>query len=226
MNQNINEDNVKSKTLSQEELMKTQVLNLKDVEAAIKYEKRTSKKPAIILAFLGFFAILLGTSFPFVNSMLTKKNTEVKTTRKIEKKKILNTESNLNCTYSSLNNYDGTDTNLNIQLSFNNDKLVRVIKNYTINPTEGSPLGPTTIINYINGYQPFLQQTIKGYQITVYQVNSGLVVTSSVDLKNFNLETFPELYKNNIATNVEYLYETDKIAIENDLITKGFSCDK
>ena len=35
--------------ISPEELQETQVLNLRDVQEAMKFEKRTSKKPAIIL---------------------------------------------------------------------------------------------------------------------------------------------------------------------------------
>ena len=110
MNQNNNINEKNSSQISQEELMKTQVLNLQDVEEAARYEKATSKKPAILVAVIGFFAIFLGTSLPFVNSLMNQKDTSLKTDKTIEKKQILNTESNLNCTYTSLNNPDGTDT--------------------------------------------------------------------------------------------------------------------
>lgn len=214
----------KSKLTHEEDLLKTHVINLEDVKATVEYEKKTSKKPAIIIASFGIFAILFGTSFPLINSLMSNKKPVENVAKKIEKKKVLNNESNLNCTYTTLNNSDGTDTSLNIQLTFSNNKLIRIFKNYTINPTMGNNLGTTSITNYLNGYQPFLQQTIKGYQMTVNYINNSLIITSSADLKNFNPETFPELHKNNVATNIDYIYNTEKTIIYNDLITKGFSC--
>ena len=74
MNQNNNKNEKNSSQISQEELMKTQVLNLQDVEEAARYEKATSKKPAILVAVIGFFAIFLGTSLPFVNSLMNQKD--------------------------------------------------------------------------------------------------------------------------------------------------------
>ena len=41
-----------------EELTRTQVLNLQELEHAAKYEKKTSKKPAAVLAILGVFLFL------------------------------------------------------------------------------------------------------------------------------------------------------------------------
>ncbi len=224
MNQNNNINEKNSSQISQEELMKTQVLNLQDVEEAARYEKATSKKPAILVAVIGFFAIFLGTSLPFVNSLMNQKDTSLKTDKTIEKKQILNTESNLNCTYTSLNNPDGTDTVLNIKLTFNNNKLIRTEKIFSINATIGNPLGITSIQNYINAYQPFLQQSIAGYQMTSTPVENGLIITSNVDLKTFNPETFPELHKSNVATNVDYILNTEKKLVNNDLATKGFTC--
>lgn len=210
--------------MSQEELLKTQVLNLKDVEEAVRFEKRTSKKPAIVVASFGIFAILLGTSFPVLQSMTAKKDPAENIEHKVEKKKVLNTESDLNCTYTALNNPDGTDTILNIKLTFINEKLTQVAKVYTINPTVGNPLGTNSVQSYINGYQPFLAHTITGYQMSVTPVGEGLMVTSNVDLTTFDPVSLPELHKSNLATNVEYSINTDKTAIYNDLASKNFTC--
>lgn len=223
MNQRGTQDRASLQQLTPEELQKTQVLNLQDVEEAARYEKITSKKPAIIIAAIGVFAILLGTAFPVIQTLTTKEEPR-KRTHKVEKKKLLNTQSSLNCTYTALSNPDGTDTILNINLTFDLDKLTKVSKNYSINPTAGNPLGATTVQGYIAGYQPFLAYPIAGYQMTVTPVNGGLVVTSSVDYATFDPITLPDLHKSNIATNVEYLAGTDKIAINNDLISKGFIC--
>ena len=61
-----------------EELTRTQVLNLQELEKAAKYEKRTSKKPAAVLAVIGVFSISLGLCYPSVNNMLSSRSVEDK----------------------------------------------------------------------------------------------------------------------------------------------------
>ena len=53
-----------------EELTRTQVLNIQELENAAKYEKRTSKKPAVFFAVLGLLSISLGVSYPGIQSMM------------------------------------------------------------------------------------------------------------------------------------------------------------
>ena len=62
--------------LSPEELQKTQVLNLKDVEEAVRIEKRTSKKPAIILGIVGITLLLFGSGFQIATALKEKKQEE------------------------------------------------------------------------------------------------------------------------------------------------------
>ena len=59
-----------------EELTRTQVLNLQELEKAAKYEKKTSKKPAAVLAILGVFSISLGLCYPSLNNMLSSRGGE------------------------------------------------------------------------------------------------------------------------------------------------------
>ena len=59
-----------------EELTRTQVLNLKELEKAAKYEKKTSKKPAAVLAILGVFSISLGLCYPGITNMLSSRDVE------------------------------------------------------------------------------------------------------------------------------------------------------
>ena len=48
--------------VSQEELAKTQVLNLTDVQEIANFEKKTSKRPAVLFAIAGILAITLAIS--------------------------------------------------------------------------------------------------------------------------------------------------------------------
>lgn len=224
MNQNNTNQQTQYQQMSQEELQKTQVLNLQDVEEAIRFEKLTSKKPAIIIAIIGAFSILMGSGVFAFQTLSAKEQNPTPNKTTIEKKEVVGPESYLNCTYTGLNNADGTDSILNVNLTFNYDKLVKMTKTFSVNPTVGNPLGPTTIQNYISGYQPFLIQTVNGYQVNVVPANNGLVVTSQVDLTVFNPATLPALHQGNIATSVEYALNTEKQAIFNDLQGKGYVC--
>ena len=52
-----------------EELQRTQVLNLKDVEETVKYEKSISKKPAMIIAIIGAIFLTLGSTLQIAKTM-------------------------------------------------------------------------------------------------------------------------------------------------------------
>lgn len=219
-------EDTSTRQMSQEELLKTQVLNLQDVEEAVKNEKRTSKKPAIVVACLGIIAVLFGGMIYIVQPIIFQRNNQSeKTTKKVEKKKVLNTTSTLNCTYTSLSNPDGTDTILNVNLAFTYDKLIKITKTYTINPTVGNPIGTTTIEQYYNGYQPFLVDQIPGYRMTVSKASNGLIITSIADLTTLDITSLPELHQGNIATKVEYQANTEKQTIQANLTGRGYTCN-
>lgn len=224
MNQRNNQVQRQASQMTQEELQRTQVLNLKDVEETVRIEKSTSKKPAIVVATIGVLSILFGTAFPVVQTLSTKPKNDTHNNAKVEKKRVINPETTLNCTFTKLNNADGTDTILNANYTFNYDKLIKAEKTFTINPTVGNPLGPTTVQAYITGYQPFLVEQIAGYQMSATPTGNGLIVKSLVDLTVFNPTTLPTLHQGNIATNVEYAVNTEKEAIYKDLTAKGFTC--
>jgi len=209
--------------MTQEELQKTQVLNLKDVEEVARIEKRTSKKPAIIVAAIGIFSILIGSTIPFTQSLTAKDVEEPK--RKVENKKTLISESYLNCTFTTLNNTDGTDTVLNTKLTFSYNKLTKMTKTFSINPTVGNPKGPQRVKKYITDYQKFLNPATTGYQVSLNQVEKGIVVSTDVDLLTFDPVSLPEINKSHFSTNVDYQVNTEKEFIYNDLVSKGFTCE-
>jgi len=209
--------------MTQEELQKTQVLNLKDVEEVARIEKRTSKKPAIIVAAIGIFSILIGSTIPFTQSLTAKDVEEPK--RKVENKKTLISESYLNCTFTTLNNTDGTDTVLNTKLTFSYNKLTKMTKTFSINPTVGNPKGPQRVKKYITDYQKFLNPATTGYQVSLNQVEKGIVVSTDVDLLTFDPVSLPEINKSHFSTNVDFQVNTEKEFIYNDLVSKGFTCE-
>ena len=54
----ISDEEIKQE-LTKEQLQQTQVLNFQEVQKAIRFEKITSKKPAILVAVLGIISIII-----------------------------------------------------------------------------------------------------------------------------------------------------------------------
>lgn len=229
-----------SPTLTPEELAKTQVLNLSDVEKVANYEKATSKKPAILIAIIGIMCISIGAIYPSVLTMMSsdsidKKPQEEKATKndpalsedstsQARVEEVIPTK--VTCQTASNGNPDGTDTSLVINLNFENNKLKSFSKQYAANATAGNPTGLTTIQNLINGYKYFETVPIEGYQISTIptETGNGFFVNIIVDLKTFNPQTFPTTHVYNDLTNVTYLLDTDQTTLVTQLTTNGYVC--
>ena len=113
----------RSQQMTQEELQKTQVLNLKDVEEAARFERITSKKPAIIVAAIGVLSIMFGATFGVVQTLTTEPTIKDNSNSTTEKRQVLTQTDSLNCTLSLLNNADGTDQIYNVVYTFKDIKL-------------------------------------------------------------------------------------------------------
>ena len=67
--------------MTQQELQRTQVLNIEEVEKAARYERISSKKPAIAVAVLGVLFLAFGTTFQVATNLKASNN-------KVEKRDI------------------------------------------------------------------------------------------------------------------------------------------
>ena len=105
------------KELTPEELQKTQILNLNELQKTIRFEKITSKKPALIVAVLGIFLLIFGATFQIATSLNSNRKVEK---RKVEPNPTI-VETSLSCVKTTLNNPDGTDTTYSIDYYFEND---------------------------------------------------------------------------------------------------------
>lgn len=219
------EEVARANGLTQEELQRTQVLNLKDVEEVASFEKRTSKKPAIIVAVMGILSITFGGTFSFVQTLTSK---PVDTT--VEKRKVENVETlaedkieTLNCVRTTLNNADGTDVVFNINYSFKNNGLASFTKTYNVTQTPGNPLGLQGIQNYVVGYQPYTIEQ-DGYKVNVTPAETAITAVVDVDLEKLNLTTFPEFQQTHESTKLDYYVGTEKDVVNADMTAKGFIC--
>ena len=224
MNQENNQVQKEIQQLTPEELQKTQVLNLQELEETIKFEKRTSKKPAIIVAIIGILSIAIGSSVYTINTLAAKKEESmVQKKEVIEEKEEVKTTT-LTCENIKLNREDGTDTILKVIYHFENDKIISFTKTYTMEQTKGNEKGAETVEIYKKAYQPFLNPTI-GYQITLSpKGTTGMMITVNVDYKKLDMTTLNGIQKTNEATSVDYPKDSTKINIQTDMLSKGFTC--
>ena len=226
MNQQNNQVQNSTQQLTQEELQRTQVLNLQELEETIKFEKKTSKKPAIIVSIIGMISIIFGSSFlafqhfsaKKVESSIQKRETKEKA---IDKKL---TTSKLTCEKIDANLPDGTDTKFTIDYTFNKDKLTSFTKKFEINQTPGNVQGAVTLENYKLAYQSFLNPTL-GYQITVSPKDTtGLIVNVQVNFEKLDITKVHPTQATHPSTSVDYQKDTDKKIIQDNAIANGFTC--
>lgn len=214
----ISDEEVK-RTLTKEELQQTQVLNFQEVQKAIRFEKITSKKPAILVAILGAISLLLGGSLQIATSLQTKPQVQKRETKKTIEVK------NLNCIKTTLNNSDSTNTVYTISYKFENNKLVGYTKEYNISAVTGKTEGNKSIEKYIKEYENLLNDS-EGYRIEISSTsNTTIELKVVVDLKKLDLTKLNEIQNTKEFTKVEYNRNTTYEDIRNDALEKGFTVE-
>lgn len=209
--------------MTPEELQKTQVLNLAAVEEIADFEKRTSKKPAIILAVLGLLSITFGGTFSIVQT-LTTKPTPVE--HVVQRKEIVEeTSKELNCIKTEVNKDDGTDTVYNIVYTFEDENLKSFQKTFSITQTAGNPTGAQTILGYTNGYEPY-KYADEGYKVNVQSTPTTVIATTTVDLTDEKLATeYPAFQQTHFSTKVDFELDTKLETIQAVSTQNGFICE-
>ena len=208
----------RSQQMTQEELQKTQVLNLKDVEEAARFERITSKKPAIIVATIGALSIMFGATFGVVQTLTAEPTIKDNSNSTTEKRQVLTQTDSLNCTLSLLNNTDGTDQIYNVVYTFQDNKLTNFVRKSSVAPTPGSIVGVNSLTGFKAALPPFLM-SLTGYESVV-----GVIVTTTVDYSKLDLSTFPDAQQTIPYTKIEYIAGTDKASIQADALAKGYTC--
>ena len=216
------EEVAKAQGISVAELQKTQVLNLKEVEAAVRFEKITSKKPAIFVAVLGILSILFGTSFQIVTTVKANTNRKIEQ-RRIAEEKIEQKKTHLECQQIKNHNADGTDTTYTITYDFLDNELVSFVKEYEMVPTANSPAGVATIQGYVMSYQGLINPT-EGYDIQVVPTNNTLKVTVKVDYDKLDLTKLSPKQAQHFSTKVDYSLDTSLEKVKEDMLSKTFTC--
>ena len=220
-----------------EELTRTQVLNLQELEKAANFEKKTSKKPAAILAIIGLLSISLGISYPGINTMLSDEPITEKKVSVSEKREELNVTNNsvqesneLTCT-ASVANTDATVTTVTYNFQFQSTGMLGFYTK-TMDIKASAPLTqtPVSIISLDTSLANLMQTPINGYLIeknpvasTTPNVVDGYTAKLSVDMTVFNPATLTALHTSNSFANVEFSASETKDIIKPRVESLGYT---
>ena len=212
--------------LSDEELQRTQVLNLKDFKETARIEKLSSKKPALIVAIVGLLLISIGISMPAVQSMSARKAAE-EAKNEIEKRRqdeVKVVEEELTCHWERLNNENGTDEKLDATFTFKDDKLQTSKKVYRLTKSAMATTEPAELTNYLTALQSYLMQ-ISGYKLSVQTIANGSITTTDVDYTLLNIAQVPQQHQTNYRFNVLHQVNTSKEDVSTSMTALGYTCE-
>ena len=218
----ISDEEVKSE-LSKEELQETQVLNLQDVRKTIRFEKITSKKPAIFVAVIGILLLVFGTSFQILKTMNASNNVQKRSNTITSKKKELIANKTLTSIKTTMNNPDGTNTVYNIVYAFSDEKLIKESRKYNVNAVTGNEEGSKTIVKLMSDYKALLNNT-EGYKIEMKtQDKSALEINVDIDYTKLDLTKVKNVQSTKEFTKVSYRLGSLYDNIRKEMLDKGFT---
>lgn len=214
------EEIAQAQGLTPEELQQTQVLNLNDLQKTIKFEKLSSKKPALIVAAIGLVLLVFGTAYQLTGAMKAEKPEK----RTVEKKEVVKDTKVLNSVKTTLNNPDGTDTVYTITYTFEENQLIKVNKSYNVIPTPGNSGGVNTIESLKNTYKTS-NSLPEGYTITLTENGDGVTIVTSIDYKKLDLTKVNSNESKAVYTGIDYQRNTDYAKIREDMLNQGFTVE-
>lgn len=211
--------------LSEEELQRTQVLNLADFKEVARIEKITSKRPAIIVAVLGFVSISLGTIFPAVQSLQARRENENKSVVEARRETNLKAkQEKMSCKFVAEKVADGTDQTLEFKFTFENKELVKLTKEFTMVETPGSKIGTERVKVFASALTPFLVQK-SGYKTSVINKEKGLTAKIDIDYDLLDMTQIPDLNKGNYIYTIDYPAKANKDVVKAEMEAKKFICE-
>ncbi len=207
-----------------ENLAKTQVLNLEMVEEVANYEKKTSKKPAVIVALIGLFLIGSGVALPIAMTAF-QGNKNVQERKAVEEKDSLLQDKILSCSYIQLNDSYGTKVAYTLTLNFTENQLKEYVKKMTVTSVEGKEkVAEPVIANLFNVYKGYESVQINGYSIFTSSISKGMQSQLSIDLEQLEKSKLTDLYQKDNFANVEFDLNMTYDSVRTALQQSGYTC--
>lgn len=229
----MNNDNQQVK-LDPEELARTQVLNLEELRQVAKYERKVSKKPAIICAIIGAFMIMLGAgSQGFImytqNKIAPAKQTDISERKaKEEVKEPEKVIQALTCSIQSLNNVNGTNTESHFTFAFEDDQLKSETKIFIVDMIAGNAIGQSSMNNLLTAYRAYegTNGTVEGFNVlTAPRESYGFSVTTQIDLTKLDMSKISANIQANPQLKVDFPLNTTLETVKGGAESSGYTCE-
>lgn len=209
--------------LSEEELQRTQVLNLADFKETARIEKITSKKPALIVAIIGFLSISLGTIFPAVQSLQARKDAENSSTINARKEPVLTSKEEVVTCITKALNFKDTDQIYERKYTFENNELIKLNKIYTVTAIKGNKNSQKTIDAFSENIKQY--QTLKnGYETSVKNLNDGIMTMIDINYETLDSSAVPAVNQANHIYQSEFKGKETKQDVISQNEKNGFQC--
>jgi hypothetical protein len=231
MNQQQGQQQLQSQQMTREELTKTQVLNLQELERVAKFERKTSKRPALLFAIAGILSLTLG--FSYNNIMMAVDSIDFSNASENAYRIDLDSQydaatpvptKKVTCTIMRPVQPDGTDRSNTYELYFSESKLQTYTKMLAIAPTAGSQDGALAAQTALSVYQQIAASKVTGYELKPETNNQSTIISVTVDLQKLDRGQLTYSHAANQFTNVEYNLNDDETTIVTALQTAGYSC--
>lgn len=215
------------------ELTKTLVLNFNEVEDIAKFEKKTSKKPAIIIAIIGLFAIFTGAIYPSIYSMIKKDNNVSSNSKLREDTEVVNISDGLTCMKTDTDTANFLTNTTTYNFKFDKNGLSNYEKILNIASTNPNLIEtPEVMIGINNMVDPLIMTPITGYTLyksmknDVNNINiiNNYTVKLVVDFTTFNSNSLSEQYNSNDFFRVIYKKGDNFNNIKKSLNNMGYNC--
>ena len=224
MDNRVSDQEVK-RELTKEELQETQVLNLQEVKKAIRFEKITSKKPAIFVAVIGILLLLFGTSFQVLKTMKANSNVQKRTVTVPNKKGPLSVTKILKATKTTMNNPDSTNIVYNVIYYFNEENLIKESRQYNVSAVTGKEEGNKTIEKISKDYKTLLNNR-EGYKIEMNNPTPSVFESKiEIDYTKLDLTKVDNIQSTKEFTKLIYRLNKTYDEIRKDMLDKGFTVE-
>ncbi len=199
--------------LSPEDLAKTQVLNLSDVEKVANYEKTISKKPAMMVGTIGLFAIAIGLLYTPIYNMINTTVEEPQIRQRVEEKVVTPKEDleKVVCTLNMENAPDGTDSSVVVNLTFKDKVLQSYVRTYNDAANKNHPENQAAITQLMKDFQAFEKyEMAEGYKIKTDPLGSGFTVVTTVDFTKLDMTKLNPIFGVHKYAKVDHTKDTTK----------------
>ena len=219
--------------MDKDQLTRTQVLNINDVEQTAQQERHNTNIKKIGFFVLAIAVILItgGVSYQMLGIGVPEKATPA-TTPSTEPTSSPNaidtTPTGPYCRLDIPQDADGTDKVFTYTLNYEGDLLKGYTKNINISQTEGNADGVTTVDNYTSEYSSYTSTQFNGYVLGVTPTNNnnlvGVQIDANVDLTTLDQSVLVEPFISNEYIKVDLQLDQPKADVTAYLQGLGYTC--